>query len=86
MIRIENKSDLFKNIFLALLSGILLSFSFPPFKTGFFAYFGLVPILIFVNRAKNYRELLIFTYLSMLIFHAFTIYWIGGWTSKQILL
>ncbi|MFN4110938.1 MAG: apolipoprotein N-acyltransferase [Ignavibacteria bacterium] len=82
MVRIENKSDLFKNIFLALLSGILLSFSFPPFKTGFFAYFGLVPILIFVNRAKNYRELLIFIYLSMLIFHALTIYWIGGWSSK----
>lgn len=82
MLKFESKSDLFKNIFLALLSGVLLSLSFPPFKTGFFAYFGLVPILIFVNRAKNYRELLIYTYLSMLIFHALTLYWIGGWSSK----
>lgn len=82
MLKIETKSDLFKNIFLAILSGVLLSLSFPPFKTGFFAYFGLVPILIFINRAKNYRELLIFTYLSMLVFHALTLYWIGGWSSK----
>lgn len=82
MLKLETKSDLFKNIFLAILSGVILSLSFPPFKTGFFAYFGLVPILIFLNRAKNYRELLIFTYLSMLIFHALTLYWIGGWTSK----
>lgn len=82
MLKLETKSDLFKNLFLAILSGVILSLSFPPFKTGFFAYFGLVPILIFLNRAKNYRELLIFTYLSMLIFHALTLYWIGGWTSK----
>ncbi len=82
MLKFESKSDLFKNIFLALLSGVLLSLSYPPFKTGFFAYFGLVPILIFVNRTKNYRELLIYTYLSMLIFHALTLYWIGGWSSK----
>ncbi len=82
MIKIENKSDFIKNLFLSFLSGIILSLSFPPFQTGFFSFFGLVPILIFVNRAKNYRELLIFTYLSMLIFHAFTLYWIGGWTSK----
>ncbi|MCX8056109.1 MAG: apolipoprotein N-acyltransferase [Ignavibacteria bacterium] len=82
MLKIETKSDLFKNIFLSLLSGVLLSLSFPPFETGFFAYFGLVPLLIFLNRAKNYRELLIFTYLSMLVFHALTLYWIGGWTSK----
>jgi len=81
-IRIESKSDFIKNTTLALLTAIFLSLSFPPFKTGFFAYFGLVPILIFVNRAKNYLELLRYTYLSMLIFHALTLFWIGGWTSK----
>lgn len=80
--KIEVKSDLIKNLTLAFLSGILLSLSFPPFKTGFIAYFGLVPVLIFINRAKNYLELLRYTYLSMLIFHALTLFWIGGWTSK----
>ncbi len=80
--KIEVKSDLIKNLTLALLSSILLSLSFPPFKTGFFAYFGLVPILIFINRVKNYLELLRYTYLSMLLFHSFTLFWIGGWTSK----
>lgn len=82
MLKIENKSDFVKNIFLAILSAVLLSLSFPPFKSGFFAYFGLVPILIFLNRAKNYHQVLRYTYLSMLIFHALTLFWIGGWTSR----
>jgi apolipoprotein N-acyltransferase len=82
MLKIESRSDLVKNVFLSLLSGILLALSFPPFRTGFFAYFGLVPLLIFINRAKNYKELIKFTYLSILIFHAFALFWIGGWTSK----
>ncbi len=82
MLKIEDKSEFLKNFFLSLSSGIFLSLTYPPLKTGFLAYFGLVPILIFVNRAKNYLQLLRFTYLSMLIFHALTLFWIGGWSAK----
>ena len=34
-----------KNLFLALLSGILLGLSFPPFHLGFLAWIFLVPFL-----------------------------------------
>ncbi len=76
------RSEILKNLFLATFTGILLGFSFPPFKTGFFAYFALVPLIILLNRLKSYLKVIRYTYLSMLIFHTVSLYWIGGWTSK----
>lgn len=81
-IKIENKRDFFINLILAVLSGLLLGLSFPPLKLGFLAYIALVPLLILVNRVKNYLQLLRFSYLGLLIFHIISLYWIGGWSSK----
>jgi apolipoprotein N-acyltransferase len=67
---------------LSISFGILLWLAFPPFKTGFFAYIGLVPLLILLDRLKNYYQVLRYSYLGLVIFHALTIYWIGGWSAK----
>lgn len=81
-IKVENKRDFFINLILAILSGLLLGLSFPPLKLGFLVYIALVPLLILVNRVKSYLQLLRFSYLSLLIFHIISLYWIGGWSSK----
>lgn len=82
MIKINLSADSYKNLFLAFLTSLFLSLSFPPFKTGFFAYFGLVPILILLVRVRSYSQVLKYTYFSMLVFHAFTLFWVGGWDAK----
>lgn len=78
----KNRSDFVKNLILSISFGLLLWLAFPPFKTGFFAYIGLVPLLILLDRLKNYLQVLRYSYLGLVIFHAFTIYWIGGWAAK----
>ncbi len=78
----KDKSDLIKNLVLSIAFGILLWLAFPPFRTGFFAYFGLVPLLILLDRVKNYYQVLRYSYLGLVVFHALTLYWIGGWSAK----
>lgn len=40
---------------LSLLSGVLIGLSYPPLKLGFFAWFGLVPLLIVLSRESLKR-------------------------------
>jgi len=79
---LKKHSELIKNLVLSISFGLLLWFAFPPFRTGFFAYFALVPLLILLDRLKNYYQVLRYSYLGLVIFHALTIYWIGGWSAK----
>ncbi len=39
-----------KNLILSLLTGVLLSFAFPPFRIGFMAYWGLVPFFYLLEN------------------------------------
>ncbi len=67
---------MYKNLFLALLCGIVLSLSFPPFKLGFLAYFGLIPLFVLLNN-ENYKGAIKWGYLSGLFFNMGTLYWIN---------
>jgi apolipoprotein N-acyltransferase len=64
---------------LALLSGMMLGFSFPPFRLGILACFGIVPLLIALSRADRLRSALGVTYVAMLVFHLITLNWTGGY-------
>ena len=66
-------------LLLAMLSGVLLGSSFPPFHLGFLAAFGVVPLLLAVRGLPGIRVPLRYVYLAMLVFHAITINWTGGY-------
>lgn len=67
---------MYKKLFLALLCGIILSLSFPPFKLGFLAYFGLIPFFVLLNN-ENYKGAIKWGYLTGLFFNMGTLYWIN---------
>jgi len=76
------KPDSFAKFLLSFASGVLLSLSFPPLKTGFFATAGFVPLLFLIDRVKNYRELFRYSYIAFFFFNLFTLYWVGGWSKE----
>lgn len=77
------KRKIFNERFLlAFVSGVLLSLSFPPLKTGFFATVGFVPLLFLIDRLENYKQLFRYSYIAFFFFNLFTLYWVGGWSKE----
>lgn len=68
------------NVGLSVLSGMMLGLAFPPVPTGILALFGLVPLLIVLADAGKIRAGLGYTYVAMLVFHAITLSWTGGYS------
>lgn len=68
---------------LAILSGAMLGFSFPPFQLGILAVFGLVPLLAVLAGTDRTRTALWYVYLAMLVFHAIAINWTGGYVHAN---
>jgi apolipoprotein N-acyltransferase len=64
----------------------LLALSFPPFKTWFFVYFGITILLYLILNSLKFRQAFGRGYLSLLIFNAIALYWIGGWESDDAFL
>jgi apolipoprotein N-acyltransferase len=64
---------------LAVLSGVMLGASFPPFRTGILACFGLVPLLVALARTIRLRHALSLIYVAVLVFHVLTLNWTGGY-------
>lgn len=75
-----------RTLLLIILSGSLLGVSFPPFKTWFFVYFGLMVLLYLVISSGRLRQAFGRTYLAILIFNEITLYWISGWHSDDTFL
>lgn len=75
-----------RTLLLIILSGSLLGVSFPPFKTWFFVYFGLMVLLYLVISSGRLRQAFGRTYLTILIFNEITLYWISGWHSDDTFL
>ncbi|MCX7763049.1 MAG: apolipoprotein N-acyltransferase [Candidatus Kryptonium sp.] len=67
---------------LSFASGALLSLSFPPLTTGFFATVGFVPLLFLVDKVESYKQLFRYSYLAFFFFNLFTLYWVGGWSKE----
>ncbi len=64
-----------REIFLCLLSGVLLILSFPRFNFWLFAWFGFVP-LFFAIKGKSAPKVFFLSYLTGLVFWFGNIYWL----------
>ncbi len=79
--------NVMKKLFLAILSGLFLSCSWPAIGFFPFIFFAFVPLLILERKIKksdiNYKgkQLFGYTYLAFLIFNLITTYWVWHATS-----
>jgi apolipoprotein N-acyltransferase len=80
------KNEKLRALLLCILGGTLLGLSFPPFKTWFFVYFGVMILLHQILSADRLRSAFIRTYVTLLIFNEITLYWISGWHSDDTFL
>jgi apolipoprotein N-acyltransferase len=63
---------------LAVASGLMLGGSFPPSPVYSLAYVSLIPLLLLLETLEGTWRKLRYSYLTFFIFHALTLYWIGG--------
>ncbi len=70
-------------ISLAVLSGLMLGASFPPSPFYSLAYVAFVPLLLLFERVDTYKQVLWYTYLMSVVFHAVSVYWVGGFTHAR---
>ncbi len=68
---------------LAVLSGVLLGLSFPPFPLGLFACVGLVPLLIVLNAFPHPKQTFRFMYVALFVFHVITLNWTGDYVEAN---
>jgi len=79
----EEKAQHRKDVSLLTLSGLLLAVSFPPLPTYFFAFVGLIPYFIVLEKRTSLREITTATYYMAFVFSLFTVYWVGGFTVAK---
>lgn len=65
-----------KNIALSLLTGIMFALALPPFKTGFIAYFALIPFFLLLEN-KSYANAARWGYLAGFCIAVLTLFWVG---------
>jgi apolipoprotein N-acyltransferase len=68
---------------LALLSGVLLGFSFPPVPTGILACVAFVPFFILFEAEPGYAVGFRFSYATFFVVNLITLYWTGGFTHGK---
>jgi len=78
----KSSYDIKNNLMLALLSGIILGFSFPPFQFGIIAIIGFVPVFILFESIDTYKKAFRYSYFAFFVFNLVACYWIGGWGSE----
>ena len=74
----QTPKQLWLNVGLAVASGILLGFSFPPSPFYSLAYVAFIPMFFLFARLESFYQIVKYSYLFLLIFHLITVYWTGG--------
>ncbi len=69
---------------LAAFSGLLLGAAFPPVPTGITAFIGFLPLLVLLRGARSAAQAFRWSYITFLFFNFATVYWISGWSGKDI--
>lgn len=64
-------------ILLAVLTGILLVFSFPKFGVGLLAWIAFVPLLLALHGTDKPRNAALWGFLTGIVFHIGLLYWIS---------
>ena len=72
------RERLWLNVGLAVASGILLGFSFPPSPFYTLAYVAFIPMFFLFAKLESFYQTAKYSYLFLLIFHLITVYWTGG--------
>ncbi|HYF02956.1 MAG TPA: apolipoprotein N-acyltransferase [Patescibacteria group bacterium] len=67
---------------LALLSGILLGLTYPPFPLGILAFFGFVPLLKALEEKRTIGQTLSLLYLCFFVYHGIANWWVGSWQPE----
>ncbi len=65
---------------LAVTSGLLLGFSFPPSPFYSLAYVAFIPLFYLFAHFGSYNQIVKYSYLFLLVFHLLTVYWTGGYS------
>jgi len=68
---------------LACSSGLMLATAFPPSPLYSLAYVALIPFLLLIETLQGTWKILRMSYVTFLIFHAVTLYWIGGFVNGK---
>ena len=63
-------------ILLALLSGLLLAFSWPSIGVFPLVFVAFVPLLILEKGSENGKQVFLYSFLAFFIFNAITTYWV----------
>ena len=72
---VVRRSSFVKDLFLCLLSAVLLIFSFPTFNIWLLAWLGFVPLFFAIENKSKFKAFLLF-YLTGVIFWLGIIYWL----------
>jgi len=65
-----------KPVILAILVGLFLGFSAPPFHTGFLALVAFIPFFYLFENINGYKKAFLYSYLSIAVFHLIPCYWL----------
>ncbi|MDC0204805.1 apolipoprotein N-acyltransferase, partial [Flavobacteriales bacterium] len=65
-----------RNLFLALLSGILLAFSWPAIGIFPLVFFAFVPLFILEKETTSGKQIFFYSFLAFLVFNTITTYWV----------
>ncbi len=71
-----NKALSWDAIFLAVISGVLLFFSFPKYGSGWLAWIALIPLFRAIKDVVSIRQGLLLGFITGLVCHVGLIYWI----------
>lgn len=63
----------------AVISGLLLGFSFPPSPFYSIAYVAFIPFFYLFACFDSYSRIIKYSYLFLFVFHILTVYWTGGY-------
>jgi apolipoprotein N-acyltransferase len=70
-------------LLLACASGVMLAAAFPPSPLYSIAYVSLIPFLLLLETLRGTWKIIRLSYLTFLIFHVSTLYWIGGFADGK---
>jgi len=70
-------------VLLAVLSGVLLGFSYPPIPSGILAMVAFVPLFLVLGSIDEYRQAFRYSYLTFFVFNLITLYWTGGFAHGR---
>jgi apolipoprotein N-acyltransferase len=73
-------------LLVCFISGALFALSFPPFKTWFFVYPGMIILLHLIFTSEKFWQVFRRGYFTMLVLNAIALYWIAGWSSDDFFL